>query len=56
MKVIVHENSIELVPETEFEKQSLKQIAGKPVVTKWTDDWNQTGNLKIETQDLDWGT
>lgn len=54
MKVIAHENGIELVPETEFEKQCLKKIAHETVSMKWTDEWNQSGNLKIEAKDNDW--
>jgi hypothetical protein len=56
MKVIRSEHGIELIPETEFEKECLRLIANRAVTPVWTDSWNRSGNLKIEAKEPDWGT
>jgi hypothetical protein len=57
MKVIKHENGIELVPESESERQCLKHIDGKKLTVTWTDAWERMGNLKIEFPSPDdWGS
>lgn len=56
MKVIETEDTIELIPESEFEKEKLKRIANKTVKTEWSDSWDSKGNLIIRLPCEDWGT
>ena len=54
MKVIKKEDGIDLVPETEFEKECIKHIAGKTITAKFEDSWNRTGNLEIKFEAHKW--
>lgn len=58
MKVIKRENGIELVPETDFEKECLSHIYSKGISKiEWTDSWERKGNLKLEGRPQDdWGS
>lgn len=55
MTVIRHENAIELVPESEYERECLKLISGKSVSANWTDRWEQNGNMRIDIPQYDYG-
>lgn len=50
MKIIRHENAVELVPESDFEREALKFLKSSVGNGKveWTDSWEQSGNLKFE--------
>lgn len=54
MKVIKKEDGIDLVPETEFERECVKHIAGKSITAKFEDSWNRTGNLEIKFEIHTW--
>jgi hypothetical protein len=54
MKVIKHENGIELVPETDFEIECLRHIANRSIHAEWTDKWDSSGNLKVEFPKDSW--
>lgn len=56
MQVIKTQYGIELIPENEFERDCLRHIANKSINAKWTDNWNQKDNLKIEFPADSWGT
>ncbi len=47
MKVVRHENGIDLVPESDFEREALKSIWHEKVKMDWEDSWNQKGNFQI---------
>ncbi len=51
------ENSIGLVPETQFEIDCLKELRTREIISKEFDDaWNQRGALYINFRDKnDWG-
>lgn len=48
MKVVRSENEVEFIPETEFEKESLRLIANKETIPFWSNVWEQSGNLKFK--------
>ena len=55
MKIIKHENKIELVPESEFDKECLKFISSYgPIYAEWTDKREETGNLILQNLYDDW--
>lgn len=56
MKVIKTEHGIDLIPETDFEKECIRHIAGKILTAKFEDDWNNSGNLEIRFQPHKWDT
>lgn len=46
MKIKRDENSIELVPETDFEKECLMCLQKHPIKSvQWEDSWERKGNL-----------
>ena len=56
MKVIKHENGVEFVPESDFERECLNHISkGCNVQLTWTNNWNNNGNLMITFNKDDWG-
>lgn len=55
MKCKKTEYGIELIPETDFERDCLRHVQEQVNVTlQFEDAWNRTGNLKIEGQPHHW--
>lgn len=57
MKVIKTENSIGLIPETQFEIDCCKEINRRDITkTEFEDSWNQIGTFFLHFRDEDdWG-
>lgn len=56
MKIINHEHAVELVPDTEYERQALERLKNRDIQNlDWTDSWNRNGNLKINFREDDYG-
>ena len=57
MKVKATEQSVILVPESEWEREQLKRIQQHGVQkVRFEDAWEQTGGLEVIIQTNDWGT
>ena len=54
MKCKQIELGIELIPENDFERDSLKKIANEEVKGDFEDSWDQTGNFIIEKKPHPW--
>ena len=56
MKVIKHENGVDLIPETDFEKECIKHISNKQLTAEFEDNWDQKGNLQLRFKPFEYGS
>ena len=54
MKIVKTQYGVELIPESSYEQDALETLAGKSITAKFTDSWNQTGNLVIQYEPHPW--
>lgn len=54
MKAIIVENGIDLIPETEFDRDCIAKIMNKTLIAKFQDDWDNKGNMQLRFEMHPW--
>ena len=48
MQTVIHEDGVELIPESDHEEEALRKIKRKSIKSiDFEDAWNETGSLKL---------
>ncbi len=57
MKITITKMGLILEPETEYDNMCIAHLIKQTGVTlKYSDEWNQTGNLILDGKHDEWGT